>query len=139
MHSPRLRYASVLMHRGAREKALALARKALDEADLALRDGNQSPRVPLEIAAAHALCGRPADALDSLERAYAAGLRDHRSLAIDPVFEPLRGDPRFAALRARMTASIAVMRERANVLQTLAPAVPDSYARRPAASGNEGR
>jgi tetratricopeptide (TPR) repeat protein len=53
------------------------------------------------LACARARLGRRAEALDSLERAIAAGYRDAGHMAADPDLESLRGEERFAALLAR--------------------------------------
>ena len=56
------------------------------------------------LAGAYALLGRHEEALTELERDVALGDRDAAYLAADPWFGALRGDPRFAALVARMQA-----------------------------------
>jgi hypothetical protein len=53
-------------------------------------------------------------ALDELERAYAAGWRDGRTLAIDPFFTAVRSEPRFTQLLSRIQSDVAAMRARAD-------------------------
>jgi predicted esterase len=61
-----------------------------------------SPAPRYEIAALHALAGRPDRALDELERAAALGFRDGDALEKDPDFTALRGQPRFRGLVDRL-------------------------------------
>lgn len=61
----------------------------------ALADGADWPMVFMQNAAVYALKGQPATAQDGLDRAYAAGWRDGRTLAIDPFFTSVRAEPRF--------------------------------------------
>jgi hypothetical protein len=92
--SPRLRYAYLRKTR--RDEALSrkLADAALVEAEQALKDGSQSPRPLLEIAAVHSLNGEVADGFEWLEKAYTSGWRDYRGLALNPIFKNLRSDQR---------------------------------------------
>ena len=66
----------------------------------------------MQNAAVHALRGETAAALDELERAYAAGWRDGRTLAIDPFFASMRAEARFTQLLSRIEADVAAMRAR---------------------------
>ena len=81
-------------------------------------------RVPFwfdaQSAAIFAVEGSNGEALSALERAFQRGWRqnngaDLRSLADEPAFRALNGDPRFERLRARIAAHYA--RERAEVLR----------------------
>jgi hypothetical protein len=56
------------------------------------------------------LRGEREDALRELERAYTAGWRDGRTLAIDPLFAAMRSEPRFTQLLSRIASDVAVMR-----------------------------
>jgi hypothetical protein len=58
--------------------------------------------------------GQSAAALDELDRGYAAGWRDRRMLAIDPLLASLRAEPRFKQLLSRIEADVAAMRARAD-------------------------
>jgi serine/threonine protein kinase/tetratricopeptide (TPR) repeat protein len=76
--------------------------------------GADWPMVFMETAAVHAMRGQSTTALDELDSGYAAGWRDGRTLAIDPLFASLRAEPRFTALLARIEADVAAMRARAD-------------------------
>jgi tetratricopeptide (TPR) repeat protein len=119
LQSPRLRYADFLMRRGEKIGAMKLVDQAQREAEQALKEGNQLARVPLEFAAIFAMRGDAEQAIQWLNRAYDAGLRDYRTLRLNPIFADVRQTPRFKALLDRMTADVAEMRQRANIQQTL--------------------
>ena len=68
----------------------------------------------MQNAAVRALRGETAAALDELERGYAAGWRDGRTLAIDPFFASMRAEARFTQLLSRIEADVAAMRARAD-------------------------
>ena len=80
----------------------------------AIIGGADWPMAFMQLAAVHALRGETAAALDELDRAYAAGWRDGRTLAIDPLFARARSEPRFKALLTRIEADVAAMRARAD-------------------------
>jgi TolB-like protein/Flp pilus assembly protein TadD len=126
--SPRARYAYILARRGEKGRATQSVDEALKRAQEALKQGNQSPRVPMDLAAIHAVRGETETALSWLQRAYEAGWRDYRVLSRDPIFAGLREDRRFQALTARMQTDVAEMRRRANIPATL-PVPPSAPAR----------
>ena len=68
----------------------------------------------MQNAAVHALRGESAATFDELDRAYEAGWRDGRTLAIDPLFASVRAEPRFRQLLARIQADVDAMRTRAD-------------------------
>jgi TolB-like protein len=78
----------------------------------AITGGADSPVPLMQIAAIHALRGEASAALDGLDRAYAAGWRDGRTLAIDPMFTSIRNNPRFTQLLSRIRDDVAAMRAR---------------------------
>ena len=92
-----LRLASAYVYAHARETARARAVLAQVEADLALGPGS-----PAEVASVHAALGDLDEAFRWLERA--AGQQDPflGYVAVDPRFDPLRGDSRFPPLLARL-------------------------------------
>jgi tetratricopeptide (TPR) repeat protein len=99
-----------------RAGSTAEATRILDELTAANREsllaGADSPIVFMQNAAIHALRGETAAALDQLDRGYAAGWRDGRTLAIDPLFAALRTEPRFTQMLSRIEADVAAMRAR---------------------------
>jgi TolB-like protein len=115
---PLTRYAYLLAARGSRAQAALCLDRVQAAALQALRNGNESPRIPMELAAISAIQGR--DTVYAwLARAYDAGWRDYRSLARDPIFDRIRNTTRFRTLMSRMEADVAAMRERANIHDTL--------------------
>jgi hypothetical protein len=120
--SPRVRLAYLLARRG-EKRQVDLLDQALQGAQKALQEGNQSPRVRMDIAAIHALRGEKDKALRSLQQGYDAGWRDHWTLRKNPIFESLRDEPAFQALLTRMESDVAQMRRRVNIKETL-PALP---------------
>jgi tetratricopeptide (TPR) repeat protein len=115
----RARYAYVLLHRGEKNRAASLMQQAVRLAREALAEGNELPRARLELAAIHAIRDQKEPALEWLQRAYDAGWRDSRTLARDPMFETLRGEPRFKELLSRMNRDVAAMRDRSPELREL--------------------
>jgi TolB-like protein/tetratricopeptide (TPR) repeat protein/tRNA A-37 threonylcarbamoyl transferase component Bud32 len=101
-----------------RRGSSAGARKIMDEIlttnRRALADGADWPTMFMQNAAVYAIQGQGPAALDELERAYAAGWRDGRTLAIDPFFTSLRAEPRFTQLLSRIQSDVAAMRARAD-------------------------
>ena len=101
-----------------RAGSAAEANRIFDETLAANRQsllaGTDWPMVFMETAAVHALRGQSAVALDELDHGYAAGWRDGRTLAVDPLFAPVRAEPRFTELLARIEGDVAAMRARAD-------------------------
>lgn len=71
--------------------------------------GADWPMGHMQMAAVHALRGET-----KVERAYDAGWRDGRTLAIDPLFASVRSEPRFRQVLSRIEADVAAMRARAD-------------------------
>jgi hypothetical protein len=61
------------------------------------------PETAVEVARALARAGRPAEALVWLELAVNAGLDDRRALEADPELAPVRAEPGYGALRAKLS------------------------------------
>lgn len=86
----------------------------LAENQKAITGGADWATPSMQNAAIHALRGESTAALDWLDRAYAAGWRDGRTLAIDPLFASIRREPRFTQLLSRIEADVTAMRSRAD-------------------------
>jgi eukaryotic-like serine/threonine-protein kinase len=110
METYRTTYASLLMRRGERARAEQLLAESAKEAQAALADNNEHQRVPIEIAAIHAIKGEKDQALDWLERGVTAGYRDYSTLGRDPIFHDLRREARFEAVLKKMEQAVAAMR-----------------------------
>ena len=94
----KLAHAWILKRRGQSAEAGSILDAVLAANRMALADGADWPVLFMQNAAVRALQGQTAAALDELDRAYAAGSHDARTLAIDPFFASLRGEPRFTEL-----------------------------------------
>ncbi len=106
-------YAWALWRRGDRQRAEMLLHLSLGAATKRMKDGVEDYSAPMEIAAIYALrSDRPAS-LSWLQRAYAAGFRDYRTLARDPLFDSMRDEPAYRQLSARMASDVAAKRRRA--------------------------
>jgi TolB-like protein len=115
----RTTYAFMLMTRGERARASDLFAESFKEAQAALANGNEGQRVPVEIAAIHAAKGESVQALEWLERGFAAGYKDYSTLGRHPIFEGLRREPRFQTLLKKMQLELATMRDRSTALSDL--------------------
>jgi eukaryotic-like serine/threonine-protein kinase len=77
----------------------AEARRMLDELDAA---ADRPHALAFKRAVIHAALAEPDRALDSLEAGCDARVKDLRLLRIEPLLDPLRGEPRFQALLAKV-------------------------------------
>ena len=123
----RVRHAHFLKRRG--------AARWVQEADEVLRRyraeqaaGNEGALAHLNVAAALMLKGERAAALESLARASKAGYREYDFLVPDPIFAPLRSEPRFVAIVDEMKADVVRQRQRAATrglldLESLVPGI----------------
>jgi serine/threonine protein kinase/tetratricopeptide (TPR) repeat protein len=110
----KLAHAYHLQHAGSTSEAAKIFDEIAAANRKSLLAGADWPIVFMENAAVHALRGESTAALDELDRAYAAGWRDGRTLAIDPLFTSVRSEPRFKQMLARIEADVAAMRARAD-------------------------
>jgi len=109
----RLRYAYLLLRKGDAQTATPMIDQAEKYARKAMEDGDESFPPRLELAAIDSLRGDTQEALHWLDLAYATGARDHRALAMDPLFEKLRADSNFKEIIHRMENDVTRMRQRA--------------------------
>lgn len=79
-----------------------------------ITEGADHPNLFMQNAAVYAVRGQSSQALDWLERAYAAGWRDGRTMARDPLLASVRHEPRFRQIVSRIEADVAAMRARAD-------------------------
>ena len=94
-------------------KKLLSAASAADHRHLA--SGNDFWGVPFDLACVHAIEGNKDAAFQWLDRAYEAGWRGWPQASWSPLLDPLRADPRFTRLMARIDADVAAMRKRAGL------------------------
>ena len=80
-----------------------------------LDSGNEFWGVPFDLACVHAIEGDKDAAFQWLDRAYKAGWRGWPQASWSPLLDPLRSDPRFTSLMARIDADVAAMRKRASL------------------------
>jgi tetratricopeptide (TPR) repeat protein len=91
----KLLHAYHLRRTGATTEAKKIEEEIVAANRRSLVGGGDSPLMFMQNAAILALRGQAPLALDELDRAYAAGWRDGRMLAIDPLFASVRSEPRF--------------------------------------------
>ena len=111
-YTPRTMRAFLFLQSGARERAQPLIDAALAFNRDAIAAGDRSYGPPMENAALAVLRGERATALDELERAERAGLRDAVMMQRDPLLAPLAGDSRFAQIVQRIERDVQEMRSR---------------------------
>jgi TolB-like protein/tetratricopeptide (TPR) repeat protein len=104
--SVRLHAAYVLRQRGETDRANELLDEVLTAASLQWEGGNDLSRPALETAGAYAIRGDRARTHEWLQRTYEKGFRWYRHLAVDPLFEFVRGDAEFDDLLTRMAAEV---------------------------------
>jgi len=112
--SYRAQLALLLARSGDRAAADSLWNAASAQARKEIAAGNDNPQLPMELAGINAVRGDTAAAFEFLDRAYRAGWKDPRILALDPFFEGLRQHPRYRSAIARMQADIEAMRRAAS-------------------------
>jgi serine/threonine-protein kinase len=110
----KLLHAYHLRRGGATREAERIEEAILAANRESLVGGADSPLIFMQNAAILALRRETPRALDELERAYAAGWRDGRMLAIDPLFASVRTEPRFQQVLTRIDADVSAMRGRAD-------------------------
>jgi TolB-like protein len=111
-YTPRTMRAFLFLASGARERAQPLIDAALAFNRDAIAAGDRSYGPPMENAALAVLRGERGTALDELERAERAGLRDALMMQRDPLLAPLAGDSRFAQIVQRIERDVQEMRSR---------------------------
>jgi tetratricopeptide (TPR) repeat protein len=112
-------YAYLLMKRGERARAAELLAESLKQARAAQADGNENQRIPIEIAAIHAVKGERIPAIEWLERGLTAGYKDYSTLGRHPIFESFRRESRFQELLKKMQTTVDSMRDGSATLSEL--------------------
>jgi hypothetical protein len=110
----KLAHAYHLQRAGAAPEAAAILDEILAANRKSVLAGADWPMMFVQNAAVHALRGQSTAALDELDRAYAAGWRDERTLSIDPLLVSVRSEPRFRQILSRIEADVTAMRARAD-------------------------
>ena len=110
----KLAHAYYLQRSGASAEASTIFEELLARNRRDVTAGADWPMVFMQNAAVYALRGEPEEALAELERAYAAGWRDGRTTAIDPLLASLRSQPRFQQMLSNIQQDVASMRARAD-------------------------
>ncbi|MDX1394172.1 MAG: hypothetical protein R3195_07270 [Gemmatimonadota bacterium] len=111
--SVRTHAAFLLWRRGETDVAAAMLDESLEAARAEWTPGTESYAPAFEAASVYAIRGATSEALEWLTNAYDAGFRWYRHLAVDPMFESIRGEQRFGELLERMRSD--VERRAANV------------------------
>jgi len=95
--------AEAYAHTGNDEKFAEAVERAQATNNLQLNQGVDNGSLSLSRAHLAAVAGNPSEAIDLLERAFSQGLLiDLATPGTWPAFQPLRGDPRFEALREKL-------------------------------------
>jgi TolB-like protein/Flp pilus assembly protein TadD len=110
----KLAHAYYLQRTGATVEASKIFDEVLAANRRDVTAGADWPMAFMQNAAVHALRGETSAALAELDRAYAAGWRDGRTMAIDPLLASLRSEARFTQVLSRIQADVAAMRARAD-------------------------
>ena len=117
--SPRSRYAYFLQKRGEHEAARKLLEDAKRTALEKWKEGIETPVLPMELAAVHALQNDKAGAREWLQRGHERGWRFERTLEIDPMLANVRGEQWFQDFVARVRADLARVRKESIELPAL--------------------
>jgi eukaryotic-like serine/threonine-protein kinase len=111
--SVRLRRAYLASLQGDQNRVAALLAEAERTARGRMDRGEKSPPLRVEMAAAAALRGDHAGALEWLDRAYDAGFRDYGMLSRDPIMLKIEPAAKFQELLDRIRRDVEGQRERA--------------------------
>lgn len=101
----------ILLEKGETEEGERLLRQALAEEEEAARQTPSHTGVLYRLAAIRSSLGEVEPALQTLREAVASGWLDYRSMSLDPRFDAIRADERFAALVRGLEEKIAALRE----------------------------
>ena len=100
----------IRLARGRTEAGKALLEQALTKAQEEERKAPHNAQLSYRVAGVLSSLGRPEEALQHLESAFAFGMVDERSLQLDPQFDSVRALPRFQALTKAIAARVAELR-----------------------------
>jgi eukaryotic-like serine/threonine-protein kinase len=107
-------YAYILINRGENERADSILSQELEHLNRMFEGGHENPVIPAVIAGMHSLRGDSDTALEWLEIAYEGGYRFPRLIERNPIFDGIRGQPRYRRLLERMHDDIERMKARAD-------------------------
>ena len=111
-HTPRTFRAYLYLKDGDTARAEPLIAAAFDATRQAVAAGDRSVMPAYQNAALFTMRGNRDAALEALDQAERAGLKDALMIRIDPMLAPLRGEPRFAQIIQRLERDVQEMRQR---------------------------
>jgi TolB-like protein/Tfp pilus assembly protein PilF len=109
----------VLWQEGKRDSATMLLERALRVQQKVIAEGNATSVNETLAAGICATLGNKDEALDHLARSLELGTSEIRLIAINPMLDPLRGDPRFKNIVGDMGTKLAAMRKKVEAMDRL--------------------
>ena len=104
-------FAFLRMRAGDVQEAEKLLAENIGNQTAALSTASTNRERLYDLAASHAILGRREECFDILNRACGAGWIDYRALSMDPRFDSVRGDQRFATVLRDLAQKTATLRK----------------------------